>query len=460
MGTSGGLTDTGDWSDFQTGRLFKGRTIFDQCHDANLTWRYYYPTTPWELCLSSVLHNPQNLFHFDQFLQDAKEGTLPSFSWINPRSGADALTGVGSNDAHPSHDMALAEAFLKDIYEAVRASPQYNSTALIVMYDEHGGFWDGVSPPMEGVPPPDSHAGIPVPFKFDRLGVRVPLIVLSPWIPRGTVVSEPPEAQKPFPTSQYDHTSVMATFRKVLGFTEGPLTKRDAWSGTFEHIFSLDEPRTDAPMRAPPPPPPSLPNEAQMPLTDLQREIFEMHAAVSRANYRQVPRLQGQLHASLLRHFQHAVSKVRAADSLYKLQIEAEPGQAFLRPKSIKDDTWNMRNNRIASGKLAFQGTPFCWTQGDDGSVEVQLCRNASTAQHFTLESGGSIRNAAGQCVTAVRHNDQSDDFFGTYGLTVSECNEGLMQSFTYYWNGAVGAEGETNNLMLGDGQGAFVITE
>jgi phospholipase C len=98
LGTSGGLTDTGDWNDFTSGRLFKQRSILDQVHDAGMTWKNYFQTTPWELCLASVLHNYKNLQHFDQFLADAKAGTLPNFAWINPRSGVDGMTGEGSNE--------------------------------------------------------------------------------------------------------------------------------------------------------------------------------------------------------------------------------------------------------------------------------------------------------------------------------------------------------------------------
>ena len=75
--------------------------------------------------LSNVVSNcSQNLQHFDQFLADAKAGTLPHFSWINPRSGVDGMTGEGSNDGHPSHDLALTDKFLGEIYDAVRSSPQ------------------------------------------------------------------------------------------------------------------------------------------------------------------------------------------------------------------------------------------------------------------------------------------------------------------------------------------------
>jgi len=139
--------------------------------------------------------------------------------------------------------------FTKKIYEALRASTLWNDVAFLITYDEHGGFYDHVTPPQIGVPAPDKvlgHNG----FKFDRLGVRIPMVAISPLIPASTVVHKPPAAQSPFPTSQYDATSIIATVNKIFGVTEH-VHARDAWAGTFEHIFSLATPRTDCPMKLP-----------------------------------------------------------------------------------------------------------------------------------------------------------------------------------------------------------------
>ncbi|KAK3198335.1 hypothetical protein Dsin_021750 [Dipteronia sinensis] len=76
---------------------------------------------------------------------------------------------------------------VKEIYEALRASPQWNQILFIITYDEHGGFYN-VSPPVTGVPSPDDLVGPPpYYFNFDRLGVRVTAMFISPWIDRGTV---------------------------------------------------------------------------------------------------------------------------------------------------------------------------------------------------------------------------------------------------------------------------------
>lgn len=119
-------------------------------------------------------------------------------------------------------------------------------------------------------------------FNFSRLGVRIPTVLISPWIEKGVVLSEPPAAQRPAADSEYDLTSIMATARILLGMPDTPLTKRDAWSGTFEHLLSRDTPRTDCPAQLPPVPEAVLSPavEAALPLNDLQRQISEVHAHV------------------------------------------------------------------------------------------------------------------------------------------------------------------------------------
>ena len=117
---------------------------------------------------------------------------MPSFSWINPRSGINVTTGVDSNDQHPDHDVSAGEQFIKDIYEALRASPAWSETLFVVTYDEHGGFYDHVAP-LKAPPPNDGETSYPDPgFKFDRLGVRIPTILVSPWIKKGTILSRTP----------------------------------------------------------------------------------------------------------------------------------------------------------------------------------------------------------------------------------------------------------------------------
>lgn len=127
-----------------------------------------------------------NFHQFDvSFKRHCKEGKLPNYVVIEPRYFD--LLSLAANDDHPKHDIAQGQQLVKEIYEALRASPQWNETLFLVIYDEHGGFYDHVPTPVTGVPSPDDIVG-PEPFffKFDRLGVRVPAILVSPWIKPGT----------------------------------------------------------------------------------------------------------------------------------------------------------------------------------------------------------------------------------------------------------------------------------
>lgn len=141
--------------------------------------------------MDKIAHSRDHLRPLDEFFVDASSGNLPSFSWINPRSGINITSGIGSNDQHPDHDMNAGEQYIKDIYESVRASPQWNETLLIITYDEHGGFYDHVTPPDVDIPAPnDGEVSYPGEgFQFNRLGLRIPTLLISPWIAKNTIVS-------------------------------------------------------------------------------------------------------------------------------------------------------------------------------------------------------------------------------------------------------------------------------
>jgi phospholipase C len=287
--TSAGSTATATWYHNEIGELFPQRTIFDQVGDAGLEWRNYYNDTPWELFMESVATHPESVRSISEFWQDAESGNLPSFAWLNPSSGINIETGVGSMDQHPTHDVAAGEQFIKDVYESLRASPQWNETLFIITYDEHGGFYDHVPTPLNIPPPNDGETSYPDDgFLFDRVGVRIPTILVSPWIDAGTVISEPPDDYKPAENSEFDLTSIIATTRILLGMDdETPaLTDRDAWSATFEFaIANRTEPRTDCMLHTPDAPPPissfqtNIPlnhassYEAMLPINDLQENI-------------------------------------------------------------------------------------------------------------------------------------------------------------------------------------------
>lgn len=132
------------------------------------------------------LKNIDNFHQFDlEFKKHCSEGKLPNYVVIEQRYW-DVLS-IPSNDDHPSHDVSEGQKFVKEVYEAIRGSPQWKEMLLVITYDEHGGFYDHVPTPVSGVPSPDGIVGPePYKFRFDRLGVRVPAIFVSPWIEPGT----------------------------------------------------------------------------------------------------------------------------------------------------------------------------------------------------------------------------------------------------------------------------------
>ena len=122
--------------------------------------------------------------------------------------------GPHPNDDHPCHDVALGELLLKEVYESLRAGPKWNKTALFVVYDDPGGFFDHHGPPVSA-PPPDAECnkhnqGCPDKFNFDRLGMRLAALLVSPLVPKGTVINDP---VGPAPDSKYELTSIASTVK-------------------------------------------------------------------------------------------------------------------------------------------------------------------------------------------------------------------------------------------------------
>jgi phospholipase C len=97
-----------------------------------------------------------------------------------------------ASDQHPDHHVQEGERFIAAVYNAIHGNAAlWESTALLITYDEHGGIYDHVPPPActpDGFVAQPQDTGTGKPFFFDRLGVRVPAVLVSPWVPQGTVV--------------------------------------------------------------------------------------------------------------------------------------------------------------------------------------------------------------------------------------------------------------------------------
>jgi phospholipase C len=215
------------------------KTIFERLTEHGVSSKIYF--TDWTFALG-VKHigidNPTKYFRFyDDFESDCKKNKLPAYSFIEPRYYDLQRQGVTrpASDQHPDHNVFNGEKLIKQVYDAVKKNKDtWESTILVITYDEHGGLFDHVKPPS-AVPPGDAESQTP-PFKFDRLGVRVPAVIVSPYIPKGTIVHD-----------VFDHTSIIATARKLF-LADKPntwLTERDRNANTFEGVLTLTTARPD-----------------------------------------------------------------------------------------------------------------------------------------------------------------------------------------------------------------------
>jgi len=173
-------------------------------------------------------------------------------TWIEPNYG-DTLhnTFRGGNSQHPMDDVTPGEALIKTVYEAIRNSPHWNTSLLIVTWDEHGGFYDHVPPPA-ATPPGDTPVGSKFNqfhFPFDRYGIRVPAVIVSPLI-RANLIDH----------RLYDHGSIPKAIETVFGLP--PLTERDKAAKDPTALLTLTAARTDAPKTLPNPAAPAMPKVA------------------------------------------------------------------------------------------------------------------------------------------------------------------------------------------------------
>lgn len=231
-------------------------TIFNLLEAASLPWRIYHGGP---LLLSQAFLNQKQLqqygwgsrkrfYPMQQFYSDIQSAaTFPGYAFIEPNFLGNPWYGP-ENDMHPqaspfeedgASNVIYGEQLLYDIYTSLTKSPEWKSTLLVILFDEHGGTFDHVTPP-----PTISPDGVTVSnlggwsFGFDRLGVRVPAVIVSPWVASQVC------------TTQFDHTSLLRTLMEQFSLPSS-LGARAAQATDLSGVFGTACNTTPVPLTNP-----------------------------------------------------------------------------------------------------------------------------------------------------------------------------------------------------------------
>ncbi len=215
-GTSGGVMSTGQ-------ATFTGRTVFDALDAAGVGWGSYSDGNPRQDCLGWTPSHV-GVYTFGDFISQLGDGSLPPVAFVDPGP---------LQDEHPTGNIHLGEAWAQQIFRAAVASPLWPKLAIVYTYDESGGLADHVVPPPACIPSPDQ-------ADFYNLGMRVPMILISPWA-------------KPHYVSHvvHDHTSALRLIELVNNL--GALTARDANADALLDLFDFSQQSLPNPTGAPEP---------------------------------------------------------------------------------------------------------------------------------------------------------------------------------------------------------------
>ncbi len=245
-------------------------TIWSRLEEKGFSGRYYFSDLPFLGLWATRYVNISK--PFPQFLADAANGTLPNVAFIDPRF-EDESSGT-SNDDHPHADIRNGEVFLNQIYDALRNSPNWSKTILIITYDEWGGFFDHVPPPIAPIPPASAAAG----DVDGRLGFRVPCVVISPYARRNFIAH-----------GQYDHTSILKMIEWRFGLPS--LTVRDEIANNLADVLDFSTANLSAPAFSVPTGPfgaPCLPAGNNSKATRRSRDLQQLRALAIQSGFRGV----------------------------------------------------------------------------------------------------------------------------------------------------------------------------
>ena len=246
-GTTGGTVSQGVYFS-----RVRGKMIFDLLGSDDRLWRIYYHDIPhvWLTGDMWIKGFAGQQRRFGRFREDVRNDNLPVYSFLEPQHVIPPWT-----SQHPFWGVSHGEALIARVYNDLVENPRvFEKTLLVVVWDEHGGFYDHVVPPghagwnaarpdiQHEVVAPDGNRDNPFGFDFTRLGVRVPAVAISPWIERGSVFGW--NAENAEDRHTFDHTSVLSTVGKMTGVWVDSARARRATS--LEVTLNRATPRRDA----------------------------------------------------------------------------------------------------------------------------------------------------------------------------------------------------------------------
>lgn len=211
--------------------IYDQTTLYDCLNEQKISWKIYHQGEAQSLVLLHQLE-PENVIRYHEmsaFFDDAEGDpqSFPQYSFIEP-----CYSGGGQNDQHPPSDIMKGEILIAQVYNALRNNDKlWATTLLVVLYDEHGGFYDHVTPEKTVAPDGDTKE-----FNFQQLGLRVPGILVSPWIDAQVI------------HSVFDHTSLLKYLTDKWKLRAGALGNRTGQANTFApELGKRSAMRTDAP---------------------------------------------------------------------------------------------------------------------------------------------------------------------------------------------------------------------
>lgn len=200
-----------------TSPFYNCKTIFDKFDTKNINWKVYYQEYSDTLLNKTMIkcNRLKKQYHITEAIKHIKDGELAQFSFIQLDNNENSIGTIVEY-------LGNTEKYIGDVYNTLKNSKYWDESLMIIIYDEHGGLYDPIVPPS-CVNPNNKFAkykssidNIEKIFNFDQYGVRIPAILVSPWI------------DKCIDYNIYDHTSILAFVESIFQLT--PLTERDNYA--------------------------------------------------------------------------------------------------------------------------------------------------------------------------------------------------------------------------------------